>query len=607
MKLLYILSEYLPDSGGGIISHYARILPGLVEQGHDVTVLLASKGKLDQPDYGIDGVRVRPLKAKFLEQYANRFERWAGLEIFYYLLPVAWAAWAQAQEEWDYDLVEATDWALLFLPWMAAEKRVPVVVSMHGSCGQVDWFGKGEPRSLDGDLVRMVEAAALRGADVVHANSRANAEFWQEKTGREIRVIPPAYGGRDVADGGERSFEPHPGGWAAARETAARLPEGRDERERTSQISRMGTDGQQGDSQGTCAGAAFSNPFTIELAQDCENTSPTRSASGPAGVEEPPKADGGGRIASEDRRSKIGDRGIGSDGGNQLADSAGFLKGQSQSGLQMDNQKDLTIRTANDLRACVEKSESVVIREIRGSNSNALNPRPSTLDAPGLVVGRLQNLKGAEVLCQAMRLAPEIEIEWAGGDTDWGSTGLKASEYLAANYPDVFVTRLRWLGRLDREEVDKKIESAAFLVAPSFLDVFNLTVAEGMEAGLPVICSRAAGAEMLIEHGKSGLLFDPAKPDELAACLNRIVEMSAVDRNEMGRKAQEAVKALLSEERILNLLEGSYKETIEKGTPQRIDEWLESLLSPGAGLKAPSQVGFARRVLRKFGRMLTQI
>jgi glycosyltransferase involved in cell wall biosynthesis len=593
MKLLYILSEYLPDSGGGIISHYARILPRLVERGNEVTVLLASKDKLDYPDYEIDGVRVRPLKSKFLKRYANRFGRWAGLDFFSYLLPVAWAAWAQARENFDYDVVEVTDWALLFLPWMAAEKRVPVVVSLHGSCGQVDWFGKGEPRSLDGDLIRMVEAAALRGADVVHANSRANAAFWQEKTGREIQVIPPAYGYRVEADGGglieesrKRSFEPR--------------------------MSRMGTDGQQRDAQGTCAGSVFSNPFTSELAQDCEITSPTRSASGPAGVAEPPKADGKGSIASEDRRSKIGDRGTGSDGGNHLADSAEFLRGQSQAGLQMDNQKLPDIRTANALRACGEKSESVVIREIRGQNSSS----PATSHSPpatapqalkGLVVGRLQNYKGAELLCKALRLVPGVEIEWAGGDTDWGQSGIKANEYLAANYSDVFGTRLRWLGRLDRAEVGKKMQAASFLVVPSFLDVFNLTVAEGMEAGLPVICSKAAGAEMLIEHGQSGFLFDPAKPEELAACLNRIVEMSAVDRNEMGHKAQEAVKTLLSEERILNLLEGSYKEAIEKGTPQRIDEWLESLLSPVAGLKAPSQVGFARRGLRKFGRILTKL
>ena len=180
----------------------------------------------------------------------NRFARWAGLDIFYYLLPVAWAAWAQAQEDFDYDVVEVTDWALLFLPWVTAEKRVPVVVSMHGSCGQVDWFGKGEPRSLDGDWVRIVEAKALRKADVVHANSRANSEFWQEKTGREIRVIPPAYGGGTKADLTTEDTE--------VTETAV----------------------------GPCldkpSGALFSNPFTSELARDCENTSLTRFASGPA-------------------------------------------------------------------------------------------------------------------------------------------------------------------------------------------------------------------------------------------------------------------------------------------------------------------------------------
>ena len=39
---------------------------------------------------------------------------------------------------------------------------------------------------------------------------------------------------------------------------------------------------QQDNAQGTCAAAAFSNPSTSELARDCENTSPTRFASGPA-------------------------------------------------------------------------------------------------------------------------------------------------------------------------------------------------------------------------------------------------------------------------------------------------------------------------------------
>ena len=558
-----------------------------------MTVVLASKDKLDQADYEIDGVLVRPLKSKFLKRYANRFGRWAGLDIFYYLLPVAWAAWAQAQEEWDYDLVEATDWALLFLPWMAAEKRASVVVSLHGSCGQLDWFGKGEPRSLDGDLIRMVEAAALRGADVVHANSNANAEFWREKTGREIQVIPPAYGYRVEADGGglieesrKRSFEPR--------------------------MSRMGTDGQQRDAQGTCAGSVFSNPFTSELAQDCGITSPTRSASGPAGVAEPPKADGKGSIASEDRRSKIGDRGIGSDGGNHLADSAEFLRGQSQAGLQMDNQKLPDIRTANALRACGEKSESVVIREIRGQNSSS----PATSHSPpatapqarkGLVVGRLQNWKGAEVLCKALRLVPKIEIEWVGGDTDWCSTGLKASEYLGRNYPDIFGSRLHWIGRLERDQVARKMKVAGFLVVPSVWDVFNLTVAEGMEAGLPVICSRSAGAEMLIENGRSGFLFNPARPEELADSLKLVAGMLAAEKAKMGQNSQEAVKTHLNEEKILNLLEESYSNAIKRGVMTSKEAWLEALLSAGNELAAQPKLNLAQRAIRKAEKILANV
>ena len=45
-------------------------------------------------------------------------------------------------------------------------------------------------------------------------------------------------------------------------------------------LTRMGK--AQGDAQGTCAGAAFSNPFASKLARDSENTSPTRTANDPS-------------------------------------------------------------------------------------------------------------------------------------------------------------------------------------------------------------------------------------------------------------------------------------------------------------------------------------
>lgn|GEM_PF-104644 len=80
--------------------------------------------------------------------------------------------------------------------------------------------------------------------------------------------------------------EPHPGGWAAAREAAARQSEGRDEWERTSQFTPIGTDKDRG--AGPCldkpSGAAFSNPFTSELVRDCENTSLVRFADTPTSL-----------------------------------------------------------------------------------------------------------------------------------------------------------------------------------------------------------------------------------------------------------------------------------------------------------------------------------
>ena len=77
--------------------------------------------------------------------------------------------------------------------------------------------------------------------------------------------------------------------------------------------------------------------------------------------------------------------GYGTAGRNQRADSAEFLEGHSQAGLQMDSEKLASIRSANDSRASGEQagsdSESVLIRDIRVRNlllDSTLDPRPST-------------------------------------------------------------------------------------------------------------------------------------------------------------------------------------------------------------------------------------
>ncbi len=423
MKLLYILPEYLPDSGGGIITFYGQLLPALMDAGNTVKVLVCNHQTLDKPSLILNGVEIEYLKSSYVEQARLGCRKFDN-PTFWAFLPLAWGAFAQAHGGEGYDIVEPTDWGLLFMPWVVSERKAKVVVSLHGSNGQVNWFSNLDLQSFEGDVVRLCEVAALQLADSIHANSRVNAAFWHSKTNREIRVIPPL----------------------------------------------------------------------IEFSE--------------------------------------------------------FITSQAHS-------------------------------------------------SHGLVVGRLQSLKGVELLCRSLQLVDGSKIEWVGSDSAWGNFGEMASQFLRKTYPLVWGSKLQWLGPMTYAEAMKKISEAGYLVIASIFDVFNMTALEAIARGIPVICSKAAGAEMLIEHGRNGFLFDPEKPENLADRLKLVASMTASERIQMGQRAQDSVKALLNKERIVALLEESYRDVMKSSNPPRIDAWAASLLSPSSKQNPKPKPGFARRVMRK--------
>lgn len=193
MKVLFVLSEYLPDSGGGIITYYAGILPHLVRAGHEVDVLVASREAMDRAPGEIDGVRVSYLRGDLLAAHESGFARFRiEFPSLCAFLPIAWAAYDQCRAGEGYDLVETTDFPMLFAPWMLGEARAPVNVSLHGSPGQIDWHERPAP-TLDSDWVRLVEQVALAQAPGLQANSRTNSEFWKKTTRRPVPVLLPSY------------------------------------------------------------------------------------------------------------------------------------------------------------------------------------------------------------------------------------------------------------------------------------------------------------------------------------------------------------------------------------------------------------------------------
>jgi glycosyltransferase involved in cell wall biosynthesis len=68
-------------------------------------------------------------------------------------------------------------------------------------------------------------------------------------------------------------------------------------------------------------------------------------------------------------------------------------------------------------------------------------------------------------------------------------------------------------------------EACNVLVFPSLVkEAFGITQVEAMAAGLVVVGSGTGGAVEIIEHGKSGLLFQSGNPLSLATELIKLTE-----------------------------------------------------------------------------------
>lgn len=192
MKLLFVIPEYPPCSGGGIATFYQNLLPQLAQQGHQVHVLAGSAFTSAHPGYERDGVTVEFLDPTRIAANHRRFDRYRATPELQRHLTAAWAAWEQVRGGQGYDLVETTDWGLLFAPWVAAADSPPTVVQLHASIGQIDACDPRADLGLQSTLVRLLEMELLAIADELQTLSHANAQAWQRLIGRQVHCIPPA-------------------------------------------------------------------------------------------------------------------------------------------------------------------------------------------------------------------------------------------------------------------------------------------------------------------------------------------------------------------------------------------------------------------------------
>ncbi|WOO40808.1 glycosyltransferase family 4 protein [Rubellicoccus peritrichatus] len=154
-----------------------------------------------------------------------------------------------------------------------------------------------------------------------------------------------------------------------------------------------------------------------------------------------------------------------------------------------------------------------------------LEKQSSGKEIKGIVVGRLQDWKGAIVLAQALEKLPDtlpLSIDWIGADTQSSPKGESMAKWLESEFPKVWARRFNWLGPLPRNEVAQRQSEADFALIPSNWDTLNFTALEAMSAGTPVIISTAAGASYLVESGHNGFVFPAGDADALNKILMQL-------------------------------------------------------------------------------------
>ncbi|SJZ37495.1 Glycosyltransferase involved in cell wall bisynthesis [Marinactinospora thermotolerans DSM 45154] len=141
-----------------------------------------------------------------------------------------------------------------------------------------------------------------------------------------------------------------------------------------------------------------------------------------------------------------------------------------------------------------------------------------------LSLGRLVERKGVETIVRALPGVPDAELVIAGGPAeDELHTDAEAMRLRAIAEKIGVAERVRFIGRVSREDVPALLRSADVSVNVPWYEPFGIAPVEAMACGVPVVASRVGGHLDTMIHDVTGLLVPPRDPAVLARRLRRLL------------------------------------------------------------------------------------
>ena len=146
-----------------------------------------------------------------------------------------------------------------------------------------------------------------------------------------------------------------------------------------------------------------------------------------------------------------------------------------------------------------------------------------------LFLGKLEAIKGIEVLIEAARRAKEVPLLIAGG----------VGEPLASRLPEILPENAKYVGLKHGQELADLTHNALAIVLPSICyENQPFSILEAFAARKAVIASDLGGMTELVVHRERGLLVKPGDPDALADAMQWAVNNLGLMK-EMGRNARQ--------------------------------------------------------------------
>ena len=165
-----------------------------------------------------------------------------------------------------------------------------------------------------------------------------------------------------------------------------------------------------------------------------------------------------------------------------------------------------------------------------------------------LVVGRVEALKGIDVVVKAFEKIPDQKLIVAGD-------GPMMAE-MKAYIKDHNMSNVKFAGYLDKAKVQEKYRGAkAVIMASQCYEAFAMTIAEAYSNAVPVIAGNVGNLANMVEEGVTGIKFLYDSPDDLAA---KILKYNTMDIAKMKQNAKTFYEKRLKPEDNYRILEEIY-------------------------------------------------